>query len=57
MPFSYLLSLLKEQFVGFPGDPAVKDSAIVTAVSQVQSLAQELLHAMGTAKTQKNLNK
>ena len=34
----------------FPGSLAVKDSATVTAVAQVQTLSRELPHAMGTAK-------
>ena len=35
-----------------PGGLAVKGSGVVTAVAQVQSLAQELLHAVGVAKKQ-----
>ena len=39
----------------FPGGVAVKAQGlgIVTAVAKVQSLAQELLHAMGVAKKKK----
>ena len=39
---------LKMHLPEFPG------SGLVTAVAQVQSLAQELPHAMGTAKKEKN---
>ena len=37
----------------FPGGLAVKDSALATAVAQVQSLARELLHATSVAKKRK----
>ena len=37
-------------FIEFSGGQVVKDSAVVTAVVQVQSLAQELPHAKGAAK-------
>ena len=46
--FSYVNMVLE-----FPGGLAVKDSAVVTAVVWVQSLAWELPHAMGSAKKKK----
>ena len=47
---------IKKKKSEFPGGLAVKDSAlsllwlVATAMAQVQSLAQELSHAMGAAK-------
>ena len=45
-----LLGLYPKELMGFPSGLMVKDSAVITAVAWVQSLAQELLHAEGVAK-------
>ena len=41
---------LKIDILEFPGGLADWGSGIVTAVTQIQSLTRELLHAMGMAK-------
>ena len=43
------------QLKEFPGDPAVKDPALFTAVVWIPVLAQELPHAAGSAKQNQKL--
>ena len=42
-----------EKAVEFPGGLVVKVSSVVSAIAWVQSLARELLHAVGMAKKKK----
>ena len=52
-PYATGGALEKTKYKEFPGGLAVTDPAIVTAVTWVQCLTQELLHAASTAKKKK----